>query len=148
MTQDMTREQAAELTNRCVTILAAAIDRDADAAGREITQIAETSGDAGVFCVATAVAEAVRRSAYPYNGTASVQMLTGGEPEDLSPDLRAELFAARFLAAHVNGDSQTAMALFRAPILAEDDEQACRNVAALVNLAASIARHQLAGESS
>jgi hypothetical protein len=136
-------DQINDLFEATVHILGAAMDRDADEAGRAVLHVAETYGDAGMFSVCNALAAAVAKLTHgdATGLEAAVITLDGTNPDDIPPGLRrADLFAARFVAAFVNDDMGMRMALFNAPIVADDDDQAVRNVSALIHLAGSLAR--------
>lgn len=145
-TEPLSPAQVDDLSEATMRILAAAMDRDADEAGRRIMYVAENYGDAGMYSVCNALAAVGAKLTYGDEEDlgAAVVTLDGSNPDDFPPGpARADLFAARFFAAFMNGDEGMKLALFSAPIVAGDDDQACRNVAALVNLAGSLARHRM-----
>ena len=50
-----------DIARRCVTVLSAAIDRDAESVARDIAYVGETYGHRGVYSMCNAFGEAIKR---------------------------------------------------------------------------------------
>lgn len=131
------------LSDRTMRVLVAAMDRDGDQVADLLGEIGDAHGAQGMYGVCCALSETVRQFAFPSvrqgDGSLSgdmiaIQKLPGAKDE---PDA---LFAARFVAAYINGDHDTTTSLFFGSI--RDEEAHAGGVVALIGLAADIARQR------
>lgn len=144
----LTEEDLHALTNASVNLVFAAVDEDIHEQATIIEGVGERYGHHGVWllCEAPAHAAAVMGDA-PDPGNAGVMFIQGDRivnPEDLPPDDQPYVWAARYLAAHVNGGPAATEALFSAYL--HDQPRAVANVAALVHLVGVIGQAKEAGE--
>lgn len=131
------------LSERTMRLLCAAMDRDPDEVARLLEEISEAYGGQGMYGVCCALSETVRQFAFPgiKRGDGS---LTGGMlvierlPGVAEDDGPHDLWAARFVAAYINGDMDTTDALFFGSM--GDEDAHAGGVIALIGMAASIAR--------
>lgn len=132
------------LGDRTMRLLCAAMDRDADEVTRLLDEIAQRYDAQGIWGICYALAGAIHKLAFPAvqrgDGTLTGDMLVidripGASTED--PDA---LWAARFVVAYVNGDADTANALFYGTMA--DPNQHAGGVIALIAMAADIARQR------
>ena len=128
---------SARLAVDSMSLLAAVMDSREDAASAIFAAIAKQYEERGLYALSVLMAEAIKKIGFSdSHGLARIEMLNGGVPEDLPPESRAEIWAARFLVAHLNDDEDMRWALWRAE---RDPARLTSNVAALVGMAASIA---------
>lgn len=139
MADDRTRYLARQ-TGR---IILAAVDRDHYTVAHTIEEIGVEYGHDGVFQLCYALSGAVHQLVFSQiergDGSLTGEMVAvqaNKAPASLSG--AASLWAARFVAAYINGDGGTASALFYGGLV--DQDQTMANVATLVALAGDIAR--------
>ncbi|WP_406321761.1 hypothetical protein [Streptomyces sp. NBC_00519] len=122
--------------------LARAIDGDMDGAATAIVEIGQNSADGfDVFAACCGFAEAARQAMVKLNGGDPADPDRGGgwavRPVDDEDQVDAPLlFARRFIIAYANDDQPTALALWRAALLASHAEY----VASVASLLATAAR--------
>jgi hypothetical protein len=119
------------------------VDRDPDETCRLLEEIAEGYGASGMYAACCALAETVRQFAFPSvrrgDGTLTGEMLVVEQMPGSKGDPRA-LWACRFVASYINGDSGTSIALFYGSVADEDAHTG--GVIALLALAASLTRQR------
>lgn len=142
MTADERTRYLADQTGR---IILAAVDRDHDTVARAIEEIGTAYGHDGVFQLCYALSEAVHQLVFPQvtrgDGSLTGDMIAiqaNKPPSSLSG--AASLWAARFVAAYINGDASTTNSLFYGGL--ENRDQILANVATLVGLAGDVARQK------
>lgn len=133
------------LSERTTRLLCAAMDRDPDEVARLLEEIADAQGGTGMYAVCCALAETVRQFAFPNvkqgDGSLTGDMLVIERlPGATEPGSPHDLWAARFVAAYVNGDGDTSTALFFGSM--GDEDAHTGGVIALIAMAASIARQR------
>lgn len=146
-----TSDQAHALTDHVTAALEKAVMRDAVAVAEELATVVRQFGTAGLYSMCVGFAHAIKHWAAKTgpDGARIVGMtieVEGAEPEDLSSDARASLWAARFTAAYVNHDRPMTEALFIAPYEAGRRQDARANVAALLAMAADLVRFEFEEE--
>lgn len=120
------------LATKTVQIIAGATIRDTDRVVRAIEDVDDRYGPDGLYGVCYGLAESVRCMVWP--------------EVDQLPDAagsRGALWAARFLAAYVNGDADTASALFYGQL--GDHELILDGLAALVEVVGEAGRQAMDG---
>jgi hypothetical protein len=126
-----------ELAHATINAIALAASGDGEQAADILDTVVERHGERGLYCVCTAMAETVKRIAFdgtdPARGYAALETIQ--PPEDMSPDDRPDLWAARFVTAHLNGDGEQKLALWHAE---RDPARVGDNVAALLFMAANV----------
>lgn len=138
MSMPTTHDEAPEgLAQQVGDLLVFAMDQRAEDVQSTLADIAEQYGDRGLYALTYAMADLVKLIGFDNaKGFAQIKMLGGRAPEDLPPEDRADLWAARFLAAHLNDDAAQRQALWNAEL---DVDRAVANVVALIWLTASVA---------
>ena len=147
-----TSAQARALTNHVTAALEKAVVRDAVAVAEELATVVRRYGTLGLYSMCRGFAHAIKHWAAKAgpDGAQIVGMTIEVEsttPEDLPPEARASLWAARFAAAYVNHDRAMTEALFVAPYEAGRTEDAKANVVALLAMAANLIRFEFEEES-
>lgn len=131
----------AEITG---SVLLAAIDRDHEAINRYVNEVIDRWGAAGMYCLCCGLAGAFKGLTSGTDPVGGATVFTVGDIDidNLPPEARPPLFAARFLAAYLNDDHAMAGALFRAPLVAGDGEGLNRNFSALLNIVSDVGREK------
>lgn len=125
--------------------MAAAADRKIYQAAKVLATVTEQYGPAGVYSLCMCFAEVIHNHAtagMPAEARAAgarVVVLTDHK-DPSSPEARAPLWAARFVAAYANDDQDTSTALFTEPLKAGNAAEYRRNVGALLAMAAAMVR--------
>lgn len=139
----MADERTTYLADQVGRILIAAMDRDPESVAGCFGDVGDRYGDDGVYGVCCALASVVHTLVFPQlkRGDGSlagdmlaIEKLPGGSDDPHS------LWAARFVAAFVNGDDSTTVALFYGT-LDTDQDITMGGVAGLVRMAGDVARH-------
>jgi hypothetical protein len=136
-----------KLGDLAMRLLAAAIDRDTDTTVGLLEEIGTEYGTHGMYGTCCALAETVRQFAFP-----KVKQGDGSLTGDLvfiqqTPGSKGDpyaLWAARFVAAYINGDADTSTALFFGNV--RDADAHTGGVVALVAMAADLAREKENGK--
>jgi hypothetical protein len=140
----VSRERSAFISDRTLTVIEAAINKDADAVGDAVADVGEKYGHSGVYAMCVGLAEAVRRAQMPeakvgdgtLSGDQMFAVMLDGTPE--SPREVGIVWAAQFIAAYINGDKVQTTALFAAHL--DDQVQAFENISALIDAAGGACR--------
>lgn len=131
-----------ELLRLTMAALARAIDGDIDGAATAIIEIGQNSADGfDIFGACCGFAEAARQAMVKLNGgdPAKPDRRGGWALRPIADEDQVDaplLFARRFIVAYANNDEETALALWRAALLASHAEY----VASVASLLASAAR--------
>jgi hypothetical protein len=137
---DLSPDQAEELTRVVADLVAAGLDRDVDRLATLVCDVGERFGDRGIYSICCGLANVAEQIAFPpLRGFAQLDMVDGRPPEE--QDDQASLWAARFVTASLNADSDTRMALF----LALTDENAGDSLAALITMTTDLVRASRGG---
>lgn len=142
---DVTDTDKRWLADQTTRILAAAAAKESSSVQSMVQEIATRYQAVGIWALLHGLAGAVAQLGMGVNpvtgrhaGLAELQITTDSgrpvEPEDLPPDLRPKLWAARFVTAFVNDDRATLNALFDASLRATTAEHLA-DMAALIGLA-------------
>lgn len=140
-------ERSIWLTKQTGNLLGAMIVRDVQGAQDALDQIAEKESVEGVLTACYSAAEITRRTAFPYikrgDGTLNGQsnggiMGVSSKAQNAPPGQR---WAAQFLAAYINGDDDTAVALFFSNI--DKPQEHASGVTALLSMCADVVRDDL-----
>jgi hypothetical protein len=134
------------LTEQVGRILAAAMDRAARTVTDVLQEVSDRCGTTGVYSICCALASVVHTLAFPTlrrgDGSLTGQMLAITKVPGAKPGLPGSLWAAQFVVAFVNGDTDNTTALFNATLA--DPDQHADGVFALIAMVADIARHSQA----
>ncbi|MBQ1047830.1 hypothetical protein KBX50_05075 [Micromonospora sp. C51] len=136
------------LSRAVMDLLACAATGDTAGVRDALEAIVRERNASGVWALCCAMADTVTTLGLGVRqgeGFAAVQLATGSgepvEPENWPPQARPQLWATRFVAAHVNGDMDTSYALFLSTM--PDPQQHMAGVAALIGLAGRVVRADL-----
>lgn len=131
------------LADLMMRLLCAAIDQDLEEVSRLLGEIGDDHGPNAMFGVCCALAEAVRQFAFPEfprgDGSLTGDMVAFEKLPGAKTDRETE-WACRFVAAYINGDSETTLALFFGSI--DDAELHVGGVVALLGMAADLGRQK------
>lgn len=135
-------EKTTWLYNRFATLLSAAMDANGDAVTDVLIEVGQREGSDGIFAICFALADSIRRLAFPgleigdgtlTGGMAVVEKISAGAANG------PVLWAARFVAAYINGDKTRCADLFFIT-LESDEELHLAAVIELIRMAADVAR--------
>ncbi len=138
----MNEKQMDWLTEMTARTLFAAVDREQDIVARTICTVGEEMGDEGVYSLCCGLAAAILAWRFPGtkrgDGTLTgntLAMIPPAVAEDSDP---RTLWAMRFVAAQMNGDGATSLALFTTAL--HDRDRLLGGMAALAKLTGDTGR--------
>lgn len=129
------------LLDRYAELLTCAVDHDGDGVNVAITAVSERLGINGIYAICCALAETVRRLGFPEiergDGTLTGDIaIIESAPHAPAP----MLWATRFVASYINGDSTTQLSLFHS--LSDEADFVTHAFSELIDMAADLARAQ------
>jgi hypothetical protein len=135
-------ERSRWLVNEFSLILTYAVDRFPDGVQEHVIAVADRYGDDGMYGICCALAQTVLKLGFPgiERGDGSLQgdgMLIIEQLSDVDPDPHT-LWASRFIATYINGDTDSNVHLFYSA--RDETPYLVRSVIELISIAADMAR--------